>query len=83
MTAYFEMFAPSVAHMTGLSTAFVPQHSEDEAFSCCSGKALNIYNSWLSKGTVCRKPVLLHPIKSSDLLQEFFATRLNVNYCPK
>lgn len=82
VTAYFEMFAPSVAHMTGFSTAFVPQYDRDGSLSCCSPEAINLYNSWLSNGTVCQKPMLLHPIKSPDVLQEFFATRPNENNCP-
>lgn len=40
MMAYFEMFALSVAHMSRLSTAFVPRYDRDGSFSCCSGEAL-------------------------------------------
>jgi len=82
VTAYFEMFAPSVAHMSGLTTTFVQQYNVNGSFSCCSSEALRVYNSWLTEnGTGCRAPVLFHPVKSRDVSQDLFEKGFYARNC--
>ena len=82
VTAYFEMFAPSVAHMSGLTTTFVQQYNVSGSLSCCSSEALRVYNNWLTgNGTGCRAPVLVHPVKSRDVPQDLFEKGIYARNC--